>query len=272
MGEVKDKLVTVESVRDVYDLLNNKIYNHNSDKDNPHGTTLKQLGVNASVDELNYMSGVTSGVQSQLDALSSSKAPSGYGLGNISVKVFSDKTGLDTLTESGFYTIHLDKGDFLAEDYWFMFGLVTVDAYNNENCIQKAKSVQLECILQRICIDGAWTEWEWLNPLMTIGVEYRTAERYDGKAVYVKLVSLGELPDVGSKDVVALTSGTNVIDYEITTIRKDGTVVTKLPIFSTDGSVNCVAAYSAVSYSIKVVTFTNMSGCTAVAKIKYTKD
>ena len=271
MGEVKDKLVTVESVRDVYDLLNNKIYNHNSDKDNPHGTTLKQLGVNASVDELNYMSGVTSGVQSQLDALSSSKAPSGYGLGNISVKDFSDKTGLDTLTESGFYTIHLDKGDFLTEDYWFKYGLVTVDAYNNENCIQKAKSVQSECILQRICIDGAWTEWEWLNHLMTIGVEYRTTERYDGKAVYVKLVNLGELPNAGSKDVVALTSGTNVIDFEVT-IYSAETVVSKMPHFDTSGNICCTAAYSVASSSIKIATFTNMSGCTAIAKIKYTKD
>ena len=43
-------------------------YSHVSNKSNPHGVTLSQLGVSATADELNYVDGVTSNVQTQLDA------------------------------------------------------------------------------------------------------------------------------------------------------------------------------------------------------------
>lgn len=42
---------------------------HTSDKSNPHEVTLSQLGVTATEKELNYMSGVTSAVQPQIDAI-----------------------------------------------------------------------------------------------------------------------------------------------------------------------------------------------------------
>ena len=43
--------------------------------------------------------------------------------------------------------------------------------------------------------DGAWGEWEWFNPPMDLGVEYRTTERYLGKPVYVKAVDCGLIAD-----------------------------------------------------------------------------
>lgn len=36
-----------------------------------------------------------------------------------------------------------------------------------------------------------WSEWEWVNPPMTAGKEYRTTERYAGKPVYAMLYSGG---------------------------------------------------------------------------------
>lgn len=41
---------------------------------------------------------------------------------------------------------------------------------------------------------GVFGPWEWLNPPMTVGVEYRTTERYNGKPVYTKLVDCGYAP------------------------------------------------------------------------------
>lgn len=41
--------------------------NHINNKNNPHGVTLNQLGINVSADELNHMAGITSNVQSQLN-------------------------------------------------------------------------------------------------------------------------------------------------------------------------------------------------------------
>jgi hypothetical protein len=42
-------------------------------------------------------------------------------------------------------------------------------------------------------------ETEWINPPMTIGEEYRTTERWNGYAVYTKLIDLGTVP-VGERD------------------------------------------------------------------------
>ena len=47
---------------------------HTANKNNPHGVTLSQLGVNATATELNYVDGVTSSIQTQLN----SKASEGH--------------------------------------------------------------------------------------------------------------------------------------------------------------------------------------------------
>lgn len=47
-------------------------------------------------------------------------------------------------------------------------------------------------------VDG---EMEWHNPPMVLDTEYRTTERYLGKAVYTKLIYFGELPNAGEKSV-----------------------------------------------------------------------
>lgn len=48
---------------------------------------------------------------------------------------------------------------------------------------------------------GAWGAWEWVNPPMLLGVEYRTTERYLGKPVYCQLVNFGALPNATQKVV-----------------------------------------------------------------------
>lgn len=40
-------------------------------------------------------------------------------------------------------------------------------------------------VAQRFMKNYVWGEWEWVNPPMVPGVEYRTTERYEGKPVYV---------------------------------------------------------------------------------------
>lgn len=48
-----------------------------------------------------------------------------------------------------------------------------------------------EC--RRDKVGGVWGEWEYENPPMFLGVEYRTTERHNGKVVYTKLVDTGML-------------------------------------------------------------------------------
>ena len=62
--------------------------------------------------------------------------------------------------------------------------------------------------------DGAWGEWEYVNPPMMSGVEYRTTERYLGKPVYVKVVDFGVLPANAKKAVAhGIDNLGYVLDY-----------------------------------------------------------
>ena len=57
--------------------------------------------------------------------------------------------------------------------------------------------------LTRMSKDGGatWSEWEYVNPPMLLGKEYRTTERYNGKPVYAKVVDIGGMPNTSSKTV-----------------------------------------------------------------------
>lgn len=55
---------------------------------------------------------------------------------------------------------------------------------------------------------------EWVNPPMQLGVEYRTAERINGKPVYIKLVNLGNLPNNTTEDF-PFTADTNARCFEV---------------------------------------------------------
>ena len=50
-------------------------------------------------------------------------------------------------------------------------------------------------------LNGTWLPWEYENPPLALGVEYRTTERYLGKPVYCKLVNFGALPNATQKTV-----------------------------------------------------------------------
>ena len=49
---------------------------------------------------------------------------------------------------------------------------------------------------------GVWYPFEWVNPPMQLGVEYRTTERFNGKPVYTMLFDFGYMP-VDTGKVVA---------------------------------------------------------------------
>jgi hypothetical protein len=53
----------------------------------------------------------------------------------------------------------------------------------------------------------AWQPWEWVNPPMNSGVEYRTTERFEGNPVYVKNVWCEYLPNNSQKNVEHGISG-----------------------------------------------------------------
>lgn len=89
IGEIS---AAIEDNQDAVGVLNAAIGNkanasdltsHTGNKTNPHGVTLAQLGVNATAAELNYVDGVTSNIQTQLNGkAASSHTHSGYATSN----------------------------------------------------------------------------------------------------------------------------------------------------------------------------------------------
>lgn len=116
-------------------------------------------------------------------------------------------------------------------------------------------------------LNTTWSPWEYQNPLMSLGVEYRTTERHLGKPVYVMAVDFGALPNTTSKTLWSTpTANVNkIIDYGGEgagyALPYDGTNYIKLTCALTGSNV----------VSVTVTTGTNYSSSNATIWFKYTK-
>ena len=128
----------------------------------------------------------------------------------------------NTALEAGWYrygSICLN----IPSDSYFQYGAILAVPRDNESINQIAfseaggyKSVLLAF---RKTIDGGATfgEWEYLNPPMLLGVEYRTTERYLVKPVYAQAVDFGVLPNSTRKEVVIGSNSYHIIRAQATT-------------------------------------------------------
>ena len=127
--------------------------------------------------------------------------------------------------------------------------------------------------IQRIWDDNTgWFPWEWVNPPMRPGVEYRTTERYMGKPVYAKTVDMGAMPNAAIKEVAhGISSVRYVIDLRI--FARDE-MNNYLYVPSTSGSDTTLTAASGVgggSNTVWVNTNADRSEMSGYAYLKYTK-
>lgn len=136
-------------------------------------------------------------------------APDGFGLGNRNVTLTASDD-LDNVTGNGWYSWGSSTpantptliNIISSSDCCAMFvisGSQIVVSYNDRNNMaMRSKN-----------IDG-WTPWEYINPPLKPGVEYRTTERYLGKPVYCRLIDFGSLPNATSK-MVYFNNNSNII-------------------------------------------------------------
>lgn len=122
-------------------------------------------------------------------------AEDGFGLGNFPTLLNSSNDLNELQNKSGWY-------------YWSTSAPLNAPTTDGSTPItfatllscgwtQLAFVAGTKSILTRTIASGVWSPWEWVTPPMQLGVEYRTAERYNGKPVYAKLVNCGACP-VGS--------------------------------------------------------------------------
>lgn len=129
----------------------------------------------------------------------------------------------------------------------------------------------------RKCLyNGTWNPWEWINPPMLAGVEYRTTKRFENKPVYARYVDLGNLPEAGAKGW--LLQGLHidkVVDFKVVAHKATGAHKMQLPYISNDGEIVASARLTEESgYDgtyIKVNVYSTFKDYTGQAYIEYTK-
>lgn len=132
-------------------------------------------------------------------------APSGLVLQSFTANSNSEITeALTTVFNSmgndtvGYCHIHVStSGLDLYDTSWY----IEIRRRNATYATVTAKSILNNYTMQRAFGGGNWQDWEWFNPPMVAGKEYRTAERYRTKVVYVQLVNLGSMPNKTVKNI-----------------------------------------------------------------------
>ena len=125
------------------------------------------------------------------DITQANKAPNGYGLGGEVVDAPKDSEGwpdANMITATGFYRAFRN----LPYGGW---NYVTHLQYGSTNALQFSAYASGETYALREKIQSVWGDWEYINPAMRAGIEYRTTERYLDKPVYVKVVDCGNCPE-----------------------------------------------------------------------------
>ena len=124
-------------------------------------------------------------------------APGGYGIGE-TPKYIADandavKNGRYAIDGS---TLNLpgSNGDLWAYAYLDVYTGNRPDVYIKQT-ITSPYQYWHQCEVTRCFYSprGGWQPWEWVNPPMILGTEYRTTERYLGRPVYTQIVQFDNL-------------------------------------------------------------------------------
>lgn len=167
-------------------------------------------------------------------------APAGYGLGT-TAKLLTSADDLDDIYQSGWYRwTESPPANAPTIIYDTCYGFMRVDGASDGTVVQtiySGYSTARGIAVTRQLTGGATDGWEWVNPPMVAGVEYRTTERYHSKPVYTKLVNCGTISS-NTLTTVAYSDDTNC-----------------RPIFAGGGCVNAMAiqtGFYSASYTMDV--------------------
>lgn len=167
--------------------------------------------VQASLDNsVLYTSQMLSDGQKKQARTNINAAPGGFGWGGSAGQFILDA---NEAILGGFYYFGLN-----AKNTPFRYGAMVViprSFTTAKSCVTQIASEELGGLNPQASIavrkstdngDGSWGPWEWVNPPMELGVEYRTMERYLGKPVYTQIINCGSMPDIGSAKIVSIAA------------------------------------------------------------------
>lgn len=218
---------------------------------------------------------VSDAVEKTLGSITPDKigaAPAGFGLNNDFVTV-NNTAALDRCFTCGWVRfINNTTDDLLMGSRQ---AVIRIDSFSNsagrELLTQTAYLFYgtAKNTIRRSCFDGTWSDWEWVNPPMTFGTEYRTTERYNGKPVYAQRIDFGAMPNTSSK-MVFFTSSSN-IDRALS-VTGSSSIGDTIPYKSDASDISiCVAkGVTSTQNYVLIKTSNDQSARTAEAVVKYT--
>ena len=179
-------------------------------------------------------------------------------------------------TRNGFYTMTVG-----AANVPFDYGVLLVHNLGNPNYVHQELTEFLSGI--KACRGGTWDDsasavkwnpWEWVNPPMQLGVEYRTTERYLGNPVYVKVIEAGFNP-AGTVKVTSdkTVSASGLVRFSA--VRGGWSFPSLMYGGTYDDSGDIQVSVQAASGGIHVYTWSktrDMTSATAMVSVYYTKD
>lgn len=151
------------------------------------------------------------------DALAQ-KAPAGYGLGGAS-KLLTAADDLNNIKGNGWYWWNFNDRPQNApgEAQAYHMNVMRVWSQVNDtygSCCQELMDVTDSLYhgvkMQRTIYGQSHYPWEWVNPPMMLGCEYRTTKRHNGKPVWATFQNCGPMPSSG--DEIVYISALNIDD------------------------------------------------------------
>lgn len=145
---------------------------------------------------------------SSIAAALEGKAPAGFGLGEYATQL--PERDCNKATFNGWYInqgadeVNCPKNGDAIMSYGTLF--VSAKSYTNVTQFYFPAISNFTGYCIRTFDGTTWTPWEWPDPPMLTGVEYRTTERYWEKPVYAQVINCGSMPDIGSSKNVSIAA------------------------------------------------------------------
>ena len=209
-------------------------------------------------------------------------APGGFGLGSKG-KLLTPEDNLDEVKTNGWYywergrepkgTLPVSIGQ---NDYASRIRVWGNGAVCYQECVDMTQGNAQGCLCSRTIYGSKIYPWEWVNPPMILGAEYRTTERYLGEPVHVKVVDCGVLPNGATLTVKHEIANVGMI-VEAKAIASNSTAGyngrAPFPqIYNnslTNGWTNYLVA--ATSEEILIYCGGGLAGCSVYVTMRYTK-
>jgi hypothetical protein len=208
----------------------------------------------------------------ELSAEDVGAAPAGYGFGERAQAFFPTSESelndiLNTILQTmyngatGIYRIYDNNANIWGGSCMF----VTLSKLDDSYATADFRSYSYNTSrLFKTKNEGGWHSLEWLNPPMEVGEKYKTAEKWQGKSVYVKAVKL-DLSATGSKYVYIDSGITAVVSIEGYTHTNEGGIMLMHSI------TNYKDGHFFINENGNLITNDITENGTAYAIVKYTK-